>query len=66
MEGDYSIINANELPHITMMNHTVNDMEKLLYVMGYLDEILFEKQYRRITQLSSLKLSAFYNMILGF
>ena len=31
-----------------MMNHIVNDMEKLLSITGYLDEILFERQYRRI------------------
>jgi hypothetical protein len=56
--GNYSIINANELPHITMMNHIVNDMEKLLSIMGYLDEILFERQYKRITQLIRLSIQA--------
>jgi len=41
-----------------MMNHIVNDMEKLLSIMGYLDEILFERQYKRITQLIRLSIQA--------
>jgi hypothetical protein len=33
-------------------------MEKLLSIMGYLDEILFERQYKRITQLIRLSIQA--------
>jgi len=35
------IINTIGLPHITKINHNVNSIEKLLPIMGYVDEAFF-------------------------
>jgi hypothetical protein len=41
-EGKCPRIDANRLPCITKINHMVNDLGKLLSIMGYVDETLFE------------------------
>ncbi|KAL9334366.1 hypothetical protein Peur_074505 [Populus x canadensis] len=54
-EGKCPRIDANRLPCITKINHMVNDLGKLLSIMGYVDETLFERRYGRITQLMRRK-----------
>jgi hypothetical protein len=58
VEGNCLRIDACGLPHITKINHMVNDLEKLLLIMGYVDETLFERRYERITQLMRLSIQA--------
>jgi len=48
IDGNYPIIDVKGITQITKINHTVNDMEKLLLIVGYVDETLFERQYERI------------------
>ena len=55
-EGKCSRINISKLPEITKINHTINDLEKLWSIMGYVDDTLFERRYGRIAQLMRLPL----------
>jgi len=57
-EGKCPRIDANRLPCITKINHMVNDLGKLLSIMGYVDETLFERRYGRIAQLIRLPIQA--------
>jgi hypothetical protein len=57
-EGKCPRIDANRLPCITKINHMVNDLGKLLSIMGYVDETLFERRYGRIAQLMRLPIQA--------
>jgi hypothetical protein len=41
-------MNSIGFPRIKKINHMVNYMGKLLPVMGYVNEVLFEKKYERI------------------
>jgi hypothetical protein len=47
-EGNCPGINANELTHITNVNYMINDLEKFIPIIGYIDETVFERQYERI------------------
>ena len=53
-EGKCPRIDDSGLPCITKINHMVNDLGKLLSIMEYVDETLFERRYGRITQLMRL------------
>ena len=44
-------IDVSGLPCITKVNHMVNDLGKLLSIMEYVDETLFERRYGRIAQI---------------
>jgi hypothetical protein len=55
-KGKCPRINISRLPEITKINHTVNDLEKLWSIMGYVDDTLFERRYGRIVQLMRLPL----------
>jgi len=57
-EGNYPIINVSGLPCITKINHMVNGLEKLLPIMGHIDESLFKRQNGRIAQLMKLSVQA--------
>jgi hypothetical protein len=57
-EGKCPRIDANRLPCITKINHMVNDLGKLLSIMGYVDKTLFERRYERIAQLMRLPIQA--------
>jgi hypothetical protein len=39
---------ANELTHIIKVNYMINDLEKLIPIIGYIDETVLERQYERI------------------
>jgi len=58
VEGNCPRIDARGLPHITKINHVVNDLEKLLLIMEYVDETLFKRRYEKITQLMRLSIQA--------
>lgn len=58
VEGNYLRINASGLLCITKINYMVNEVDKLLTIMGYINEILFERQYGSITQLMRLPVQA--------
>jgi len=51
-------IDASRLPCITKINHMVNDLGKLLSIMKYIDETIFERRYGRIAQLMRLPVQA--------
>ena len=51
-------IDASGLPCITKVNHMVNDLGKLLPIMEYVDETLFERRYGRIAQIMRLPVQA--------
>jgi hypothetical protein len=36
-------IKAGELPHITKVNYSINNIEKLVSIIGHVDETLFER-----------------------
>jgi hypothetical protein len=57
-KGNYPIINVSGLPYITKINHMVNGLEKLLPIMGHIDESLFKRQNGRIAQLMKLSVQA--------
>jgi hypothetical protein len=42
-EVNYPIINVSGLSCITKINHMMNGLEKLLPIMGYINETLFER-----------------------
>ena len=51
VEGNCLRTKAGELLHITKIHCSVNNLEKLVSIMGYMDETLFERMYGRITHL---------------
>jgi hypothetical protein len=53
-EVNYPIINVSGLSCITKINHMMNGLEKLLPIMGYINETLFERRNGRIAQLMKL------------
>jgi hypothetical protein len=57
-EGKCPRIDASRLPCITKINHMVHDSGKLLPIMEYIDETLFERRYGRIAQLMRLPIQA--------
>jgi len=57
-EGKCPRIDASNLPCITKINHMVNDLGKLLSIMEYIDETIFERRYGRIAQLMRLPVQA--------
>ena len=40
-----------ELLNITKVHRSINNKEKLVSIIGYVDENLFERMYRRISHL---------------
>jgi hypothetical protein len=48
VEGKCSRIDASGLSCNTKINHMVNGLEKLLPIMGYIDETLLEMRYEKI------------------
>ena len=57
-EGKCPRIDASRLPGITKINHMVNDLGKLVSIMEYIDETIFERRYGRIAQLMRLPVQA--------
>ena len=57
-EGKCPRIDASRLPCITKINHMVHYLGKLLPIMKYIDETLFERRYGRIAQLMRLPIQA--------
>ncbi|KAL9334387.1 hypothetical protein Peur_074526 [Populus x canadensis] len=51
VEGDCSRTKVEELPHITRVHCSIDSIKKLVPIMGYIDENLFEKEYGRIAHL---------------
>jgi hypothetical protein len=51
VEGNCLRTKAGELLHITKIHCSGNNLEKLVSIMGYMDETLFERMYGRITHL---------------
>jgi hypothetical protein len=51
VEGNCLRTKARELLHITKVHCSINNLEKLVSIMGYMDETLFERMYGRITHL---------------
>ena len=43
-----------ELPNITKVHRSINNKEKLVSIIGYVDENLFERMYRRISHLINI------------
>jgi len=50
-EGNYPRTKAMELSNITKVHRSINNKEKLVSIIGYVDENLFERMYRRISHL---------------
>jgi hypothetical protein len=50
-EGNYPRTKAMELLNITKVHRSINNKEKLVSIIGYVDENLFERMYRRISHL---------------
>ncbi|KAL9405528.1 hypothetical protein Peur_002500 [Populus x canadensis] len=51
VEGDCSRTKVEELPNITKVHYSINNIKKLAPILGYIDENLFEKKYERIANL---------------
>jgi len=51
VEGDCSRTKVEELPHITKVHCSIDNIKKLAPILGYIDENLFEKKYGRIIHL---------------
>jgi hypothetical protein len=54
VEGNCLRNKAEELPYITKVHYSINNMKKLVSVMSYIDETLFEKMYEKITHLKKI------------
>jgi hypothetical protein len=54
VEGDYLRTKAGELPSMIKVYYLVNNMEKLVSVLGYMNETLSKKRYERIAHLVRL------------
>jgi len=50
-EGNYPRTKAMELLNITKVHRSINNKEKLVSIIVYMDENLFERMYRRISHL---------------
>jgi hypothetical protein len=50
-EGNCPRTKARELPYITKVHCSVNNMKKLGSIMGYMNETRFERMYMRIAHL---------------
>lgn len=48
VERNFPRTKARELPHMTKVHSSVNNMENLMSVLGYVDETLFKRRYERI------------------
>jgi hypothetical protein len=53
-EGNYPRTKAMELLNITKVHRSINNKEKLVSIIGYVDENLFERMYRRISHLINI------------
>jgi hypothetical protein len=53
-EGNCPRTKARELPYITKVHCSINNMEKLVSIMSYIDETLFENMYEKITHLKKI------------
>ena len=51
VEGDSLRTKVRELPHMTKVHYSMDNIKKLVSVMGYADETLFERKYTRIAHL---------------
>ena len=51
VEGDCSRTKVEELPPITKVQCSIDNIKKLVPILGYIDENLFEKKYGRIAYL---------------
>jgi len=54
VEGNCLRNKVEELPYITKVHCSINNMEKLVSIMSYIDETLFEKMYEKITHLKKI------------
>jgi hypothetical protein len=48
VEGDCSRTKTKELPCMNKVHCLVNNMEKPVSILGYVDDILFQRRYERI------------------
>jgi hypothetical protein len=48
VERNFPRTKVRELPHMTKVHSSVNNMENLMSVLGYVDETLFKRRYERI------------------
>ena len=51
VEEDCLRIEVGELSHMTKVYYSMDNIKKLMSVLGYMDETLFEKKYERIAHL---------------
>jgi hypothetical protein len=51
VEGDYPRTKVKELLRITKLHYPVDNIKKLMPILGYIDKTLFEKRYERIAHL---------------
>jgi len=58
IEGNSPRIDVSGLQHITKIIHMINDLEKLLPIIGYVNETLFKRCYMRIQLLMRLPAQA--------
>lgn len=48
VKGNFARTKARELPRMTKVHSSVNNMENLISFLGYVDEILLKRSYERI------------------
>ena len=53
-EGDCPRAKINELPHVTKIHCSIKSVKRLMPIMGYVDEALFEVRYGRIAHLMKI------------
>ena len=51
VEGDCLTTKVEELPYITKVHCSIENIKKLVPILGYINETLFEKKYGRIAHL---------------
>jgi hypothetical protein len=51
VEGNCQRTEVGELLHITKVHYFMDNIKKLVSVLGYIDETLFETKYKRIVHL---------------
>ena len=56
IEGDCPRTKINELLHITTVHYSIENIKKLMTILGYVDETLFERKYGWIALLMKISI----------
>jgi len=56
VEEDCPMTEVGELSHMTKVYYSMDNIKKLVSVLEYVDETLFEKKYKRIAHLINISI----------